>query len=59
MKKVFLIIGAMATTLAATAQHHRIERHHHGHGDGVPNRIMLRFGQFELRLKNRSNEFAS
>ena len=30
MKRVLLIIGAMAVTLTATAQHHRVERYHHG-----------------------------
>ena len=33
MKKVFLIIGAMAVSFTTTAQHHRIERYHHGHGE--------------------------
>lgn len=30
MKKVLLTIGAMAAVLSATAQNHRIQRHHHG-----------------------------
>lgn len=30
MKKVLLTIGAMAALLSATAQNHRIQRHHHG-----------------------------
>ncbi len=30
MKRVLLIIGAMVVTLTATAQHHRVQRHHHG-----------------------------
>ena len=30
MKKVLLLIGAMVVTLSATAQHHRVQRYHHG-----------------------------
>ena len=33
MKKVLLIIGALAATLSATAQRHRIERFHHGNAE--------------------------
>ena len=30
MKRVFLFIGAMATTFSLSAQHHRLEKHSHG-----------------------------
>lgn len=30
MKRVLLIIGAIVATISATAQHHRVQRYHHG-----------------------------
>ena len=33
MKRVLLIIGAVVTTITATAQNHRVQRYHHGNAE--------------------------
>ena len=33
MKRFLLIIGAVVATATATAQHHRVQRYHHGNAE--------------------------